>query len=97
MGGGALLIGALIGIYAHVSKRAIAVVMALGAGVLVSSVAFELMDEAYKVGGFDAASLGLLAGAVTFFLADRVVNREVAGTARARVTGNRVVRRPQSP
>jgi len=64
-----------MGIYAGVSKCVIAVVMALGAGVLVSSVAFELMDEAYKVGGFDAASLGLLAGAVTFFLADRVVNR----------------------
>ena len=42
---------------------------------LVSSVSFELMDEAYEVGGFDAASLGLLAGAVTFFLADRTVNR----------------------
>ena len=75
VGGGALLVGAIIGIYARVSKRAIAVVMALGAGVLVSSVSFELMDEAYEVGGFDAASLGLLAGAVTFFLADRTVNR----------------------
>ncbi len=52
-----------------------AVVMALGAGVLVSSVAFELMDEAYKIGGLDAAAPGLLLGAAVFYLADREVNR----------------------
>lgn len=49
--------------------------MALGAGVLISSVAFELMDEAYKTGGFDAAAIGLVSGAGAFFLADREVNR----------------------
>jgi len=52
-----------------------AVVMALGAGVLVSSVAFELMDEAYKVGGLDAAAPGLLLGAAVCYLADREVTR----------------------
>ena len=72
------LAGAFISIYACASKRMIAVVMALGAGVLVSSVAFELMDEAYEVGGFDAASLGLLAG---------------TGTTRTRVTGSSTSRR----
>ena len=49
--------------------------MALGAGVLVSSVAFELMDEAYKIGGLDAAAPGLLLGAAVFYLADREVTR----------------------
>jgi len=58
VGGVALLIGALIGIYGGASRSVIAGVMALGAGVLVSSVAFELMDEAYRAGRFDAASLG---------------------------------------
>ena len=53
--------------------------MALGAGVLVSSVAFELMDEAYKIGGLDAAAPGLLLGAAVFFLADRAVNRRGGG------------------
>jgi ZIP family zinc transporter len=52
VGGAALLVGALIGIYAGASRRTIATVMALGAGVLISSVAFELMDEAYQRGGF---------------------------------------------
>ena len=75
VGGVALLIGALIGIYGGASRSVIAGVMALGAGVLVSSLAFELMDEAYRAGGFDAALLRLLLGAVTFFLADREVGR----------------------
>ena len=74
VGGASLLIGALVGIYAGASRRTIATVMALGAGVLISSVAFELMDESYKMGGFDAASLGLLTGAMTFFLDERAVN-----------------------
>jgi zinc transporter, ZIP family len=64
-----------VGIYAGASRRTIATVMALGAGVLISSVAFELMDEAYQRGGLDASTLGLLLGAVAFFLADRAVNR----------------------
>lgn len=56
-----------------------ALVMALGAGVLLSSVAFELMDEAYRIGGLDAAAPGLLLGAAVFFVADREVNRRDGG------------------
>lgn len=74
VGGASLLIGAVIGLYANASQRAISVVMALGAGVLLSSVAFELMEEAYRQGGFDAAAVGMLAGAVLYFAADRVVS-----------------------
>jgi ZIP family zinc transporter len=73
VGGAALLVGALVGIYAGASRRTIATIMALGAGVLISSVAFELMDEAYQRGGFDASALGLLLGAVAFFVADMAV------------------------
>ena len=75
MGGASLLIGALLGIYAGASRRTLALIMAFGAGVLLSSVAFELMDEAYRRGGFDAAAIGLLSGAAVFFVADREVNR----------------------
>lgn len=81
VGGASLLIGALVGIYANASRRTIATIMALGAGVLISSVAFELMDEAYRLGGFDASAFGLLLGALAFFFADREVNRR-GGTRR---------------
>lgn len=75
LGGASLLLGALVGLYANVPPRVIAVVMAAGAGVLVSSVAFELMDSAYAMGGFDASSIGLLLGAVAFFAGERVISR----------------------
>jgi zinc transporter ZupT len=44
------------------------------------------MDEAYKAGGFDAASLGLLLGALVFFAADRAVNK-AGGRHRKRSQG----------
>jgi ZIP family zinc transporter len=86
VGGASLLIGALLGLYADASRRVISTVMAVGAGVLISSVAFDLMDESYKTGGFDAASLGLLLGALTFFVADRMVNK-AGGQHRKRSQG----------
>jgi ZIP family zinc transporter len=63
VGGAALLIGALLGIYLPVSARLIGLVMAFGAGVLISAVAFELAEEAYQRSGGTAVVLGLLAGA----------------------------------
>jgi len=86
VGGVSLLIGALLGLYAGASQRIISVVMGVGAGVLISSVAFELMDEAYKTGGFDAASIGLLLGAVLYFGADWAVSRR-GGKHRKRSQG----------
>jgi len=75
LGAASLLIGAFVGLYARVSQRTIGLVMALGAGVLISSVAFELVEEAYGSGGFDATSVGLILGAVSFFVADLAVTR----------------------
>ena len=75
VGGAALLIGALLGIYVGASQRVISVVMAVGSGVLISSVALELMEEAYRHGGFDTPAIGLLSGAVIYFAADSAVSR----------------------
>lgn len=75
VGGAALLVGAFIGLYAGASQRVISIVMAVGAGVLISSVAFELMEEAYGKGGFDTPAVGLLLGAVAYFAADWAVSR----------------------
>jgi zinc transporter, ZIP family len=66
LGGSALLVGALIGFYAHVRQRIIAAIMAFGSGVLISALAFDLMDEAFKRGGFAAVSMGFLGGAAVY-------------------------------
>ncbi len=73
--GSSLLIGAAVGLWARASRRTIGLVMALGAGVLMSSLAFELMEEAYAAGGLGYAAIGLAAGALSYFLADQLVAR----------------------
>src|SRR3954462_13738521 len=76
--GSALLIGALIGYFAHISQRLIAAIMAFGSGVLISALSFELMDEAYKRGGFIATSAGFLGGAAVYTAANIYISRRGA-------------------
>jgi ZIP family zinc transporter len=74
VGGAALLVGAVLGLTVGASQRVIGVVMAFGAGVLISALAFELTDEAYRRGGVDAVSFGLAAGSIAFFVGDWIVD-----------------------
>jgi ZIP family zinc transporter len=64
--GSALILGALSGFFLSVPQRLVAAVMAFGSGVLISALAFDLMDEAYELGGFDATASGFIAGAVIY-------------------------------
>jgi ZIP family zinc transporter len=66
LSGSALLIGAGIGWFVPMRRRVIAGIMAFGAGVLISALSFELMDEAWKQGGFIAVGTGFVAGASVF-------------------------------
>jgi len=66
LAGSAVLVGAAVGYFAHLSARIIAAVMAFGGGVLISALSFDLMDEAYRRGGFDSTSIGFLAGAAIY-------------------------------
>jgi ZIP family zinc transporter len=84
--GFALLVGAVIGLWIGSSQRLVSIVMAIGAGVLISSVAFELMDEAYRTGGFEAAGIGLALGALAFYIADQIVSNK-GGKHRKRSQG----------
>ena len=68
--GSALVLGALVGFYSRVPQRLIAGIMAFGGGVLISALSFDLMDEAYKRGGFDAAAIGFLGGAMLYTVAN---------------------------
>ena len=75
VGGASLLLGAAVGLLVRVPTRVIGLVMAFGAGVLISAVAFELTEEAYRAAGGLAAAAGLLAGSVTFFVGDTLIDR----------------------
>ncbi|CAM5680800.1 ZIP family metal transporter [Streptomyces glaucescens] len=61
--GSALLLGAVIGFGLRVPPTAIALVMAFGAGVLISAVSFELVTEAYDQAGLAPAAIGTIVGA----------------------------------
>ena len=63
-------------------------VMAFGAGALVSALSLELTVEAYDVGGGRAVVVGLLAGSAAFFVGDLVIDHAFTGLRafRARVT-----------
>lgn len=78
VGGSALLIGAVVGYYATIPQRAIAAIMAFGAGVLMSALSFELMDEAYKRGGFDSTAIGFLGGATVYTVANLYISNQGA-------------------
>jgi ZIP family zinc transporter len=74
VGGFALLVGAVLGLVWRVPSRVIGAVMAFGAGVLISAVAFDLVEEGFEQSGAVPVVLGLFGGAVTFYLGDWVLD-----------------------
>lgn len=78
VGGSALLLGAAIAWFTRLPQRLIAAVMAIGSGVLISAVAFDLMDEAYRQGGLVATASGFIAGGVAYTAANVVLSRRGA-------------------
>ncbi len=78
LGGSALVLGAAVAYLFALPRRLIAAVMAIGSGVLISAVAFELMDEAYAQGGFDASASGFIGGALVYTLANVAISRRGA-------------------
>lgn len=76
--GGALLIGAGIGYFLNVPQRIIAAVMAFGSGVLFSTLSFDLMDDAYRKGGFDSTATGFVGGAAVYTIANYLLSKQGA-------------------
>jgi ZIP family zinc transporter len=77
VGGLALVVGGLVALVPGrtIPTRAVGYVMAFGAGVLISAVAFDLTEEAIEIGGGLATALGLGAGALAYFGGDRLIDR----------------------
>jgi ZIP family zinc transporter len=70
-----LVIGALLGLVRPWPDRAVGLVLAFGAGALISAVSFDLAEEGGRIGGGDSVALGLALGALTYYAANRVVTR----------------------
>lgn len=78
VGGSALVLGAAVGWFLKLPQRLIAGVMAAGAGVLISAVAFDLMDEAFARGGLFATAGGFVGGALAYTVANIFLSRRGA-------------------
>jgi zinc transporter, ZIP family len=84
-----LVVGGLIATYVRISPRTLALIMAFGAGVLLSAVAFELVQQAIETaGGIRSMAIGLFAGSATFFVGDALIDR-MGGRDRKRSAGIR--------
>lgn len=78
LAGGALILGALVAWFVRVPQQIVSGIMAFGAGVLISALAFDLVDEAERQGGLLPTVAGFLAGAVAYVVANRLLDRHGA-------------------
>jgi ZIP family zinc transporter len=70
-----LLLGAWIALAWSVPRRVLGLVAGFGAGTLVAAAAFELCVPAYHEAGRAWTGIALAAGAISFYVVDRVVAR----------------------
>jgi ZIP family zinc transporter len=61
----------------------VGLVLAFGAGALISAVSFDLFEEGQRIGGPGTVAIGLAAGALTYFVLDGLVDRLGAGASLA--------------
>jgi len=68
-----LVIGAVLGLLRPWPPRLVGLVLAFGAGALISAVSFDLAQEGVQVGDAGVVALGLAVGAITYFALNRLV------------------------
>jgi ZIP family zinc transporter len=87
LAGSSLILGGAVGLWLPLPRELRGLIMGFGAGVLISAVAYELVDDAFEAAdGFAIVALGLLAGAATFFVGDLYIDR-MGGADRKRSEG----------
>ncbi|HEX5949709.1 MAG TPA: ZIP family zinc transporter [Actinomycetota bacterium] len=78
VGASSLLLGAVIAFTFRIPDRILGLVMGFGAGVLISAVAYELVEEAVRVSVNGVwVGLGFASGALTFFVGDLLIDRSL--------------------
>jgi zinc transporter, ZIP family len=71
-----LIIGGIIASRVSISKRVLGIIMAFGAGTLISAVSYELIFEALKLGkGTGFPVFGIFAGALTFYFSEKLIDK----------------------
>ncbi len=82
VGASSLLIGAIVAFRVPIGRRPLGLIMGFGAGVLISAVSYELIEEAVAVAADSyAVAAGFVAGALVFFAGDVLIDRRVAAAS----------------
>ncbi len=68
-----LVLGALLALYRRWPDRQVGLVLAFGAGALISAVSFELAAEGLRVGSLGATAIGLGVGSLAYFSLDGLI------------------------
>ena len=74
-----LVIGALLALVRPWSERLVGLVLAFGAGALISAVSFELAGEGFRIGDRGWTAAGLAAGALVYYALDGAVAQRSSG------------------
>ena len=75
IGSGALIVGAALGFWLDVSRKTLGLIMGFGAGTLLSAISFDLVLEAFQESPGLPVVVGLLAGAMAFWVGDLLIER----------------------
>ncbi len=70
-----LVLGVVLAFVRGWPPMMIGLILAFGAGALISAVSFELAEEGIRVGSARAVGIGLAVGALTYYLADGLIAR----------------------
>ena len=73
-----LIIGAALALLRTWPPRWLGIVLGFGAGALMASIAFELWEEGLDLAGPIPLVIGVAAGALAYFLADRILDARAA-------------------
>lgn len=68
-----LIIGAYLGFISNFHKNVIGFISAFGAGAMIAALTFGLMEESFKLGGFDNSILGFIGGGLLFVIGDLLI------------------------
>ncbi|HET8526554.1 MAG TPA: hypothetical protein VFM81_07935 [Actinomycetota bacterium] len=96
LGASSLLLGALGSFVLPMDRRLLGLIMGFGAGVLVSAVAYELVEEsiAVAIDGI-AVAVGFVSGALVFYAGDVFIDRRIsARSGKGASTGLAIVLGP---
>ncbi len=70
-----LIFGAFLGYRFHVKEKIVGAIASFGSGAMIAALTFGLMEESFRLGGFDNSIIGFIVGGVIFVLGDLIIIR----------------------